>query len=56
MDSGVDERVVNAIIAFREGGAKAHPGGGRQHGRVELSDAKRGFQNDPEPQKSLLDY
>jgi len=27
IDSGVDERVVNAIIAFREGRVKVHPVG-----------------------------
>ena len=56
MDSRVDDRVVNAIIAFREGRVKVHPGGGGQYGRVELSETKNDFQNDPEPQKSLSDY
>ncbi len=56
MDSGVDERAVNAIIAFREGRVKVHPGGGGQYGRVELSDTKRDFQKDPESQKSLFEF
>jgi uncharacterized protein (TIGR00375 family) len=56
MDSGVDERVVNAIIAFREGRVKVHPGGGGQYGRVELSETMHDFQNDTEPQKSLFEF
>ena len=56
MDSGVDERVVNAIIAFRGGRVKVHPGGGGQYGRVELSETMLDFQNDPEPQKSLFEF
>jgi uncharacterized protein (TIGR00375 family) len=56
MDSGVDERVVNAIISFREGRVKVHPGGGGQYGRVELSENMPDFQNDPEPQKSLFEF
>ena len=55
-DSGVDERVINAILAFREGKVKVHPGGGGQYGHVELSDTKRDFQNSPEPQKSLFEF
>jgi uncharacterized protein (TIGR00375 family) len=47
MDSGVDERVVNAIIAFREGRVKVHPGGGGQYGRVELFENRPDIQNDP---------
>ena len=56
MDSGVDERVVNAIIAFRKGRVKVHPGGGGQYGRVEISDTKRDVQNNPGPQKSLFEF
>jgi len=56
IDSGVDERVVNAIIAFREGRVKVHPGGGGHYGRVEISDTKRDVQNNPEPQKSLFEF
>ncbi|MCX9074382.1 MAG: phosphotransferase, partial [Candidatus Methanoperedens sp.] len=55
-DSGVDERAINAILAFREGKVKVHPGGGGQYGHVELSDTKRDFQNSPEPQKSLFEF
>ncbi len=48
MDSRADERVVNTIIAFREGRVKVHPGGG-QYERVELSEIMPDFQNNPEP-------
>ncbi|MCX9012017.1 MAG: TIGR00375 family protein [Candidatus Methanoperedens sp.] len=54
--SGVDERVVSAIVAFREGRVKVHPGGGGQYGRVELSNSKPEAQTVPEPQKSLFDF
>ncbi len=56
--SGVDARVINAIIAFREGKVKVHPGGGGQYGRVELSGASKDTiqKNNCEPQKSLLDF
>jgi uncharacterized protein (TIGR00375 family) len=53
--SGVDEKIINAIIAFRGGKVSVHPGGGGQYGRIELN-------SDPpepegsEPQKSLLDF
>ncbi len=56
VDSGVDERIINAIVAFREGRVKVHPGGGGQYGRVELSETMPDFQNDPEPQKSLFEF
>lgn len=53
--SGADERVINAIVAFRDGRVKVHPGGGGQYGRIELySDCPP-----PEgckPQRSLLDF
>ncbi|MDP2767290.1 MAG: TIGR00375 family protein [Candidatus Methanoperedens sp.] len=52
-NSGVDESVINAILAFRCGKVKVHPGGGGQYGRIEL-DAER--KNDCEPQKSLFDF
>ncbi len=52
--SGVDERVISAIQAFREGKVKVHPGGGGQYGRIELG-AERGI-TEPEPQKSLFDF
>ncbi len=50
-NSGVDERVVNAIIALRCGKVKVHPGGGGQYGRIELAQ-----KNNCEPQKSLFDF
>ncbi len=55
-DSGVDKRVIDAIMAFREGKVKIHPGGGGQYGRVELSDTMSGENKDTEPQKSLFDF
>lgn len=54
-NSGVDERVINAVMAFREGRVKVHPGGGGQYGRIELSGEKL-VPDRPEPQKSLFDY
>ncbi len=54
-NSGVDVRVINAIITFRDGKVKVHPGGGGQYGRVELS-SKPEKNNNCEPQKSLLDF
>jgi len=56
MDSRVDDRVVNAIIAFREGRVKVHPGGGGQYGRVELSETTREENKNTEPQKSLFNF
>ncbi|MFZ2411317.1 MAG: TIGR00375 family protein [Candidatus Methanoperedens sp.] len=57
-NSGVDERVINAIIALRCGKVKMHPGGGGQYGRIELldkaTDTKRKI--DCESQKSLFDF
>ncbi len=54
-DSGVDERVINAIIAFREGRVKVHPGGGGQYGRIELAETEW-IHKGPEPQRSLFDF
>lgn len=54
-NSGVDERVINAIIALRCGKVKMHPGGGGQYGRIELS-AEQQKNNNCEPQKSLFDF
>lgn len=51
-NSGVDERVINAIIALRCGKVKVHPGGGGQYGRIELDAELKNC----EPQKSLLDF
>jgi uncharacterized protein (TIGR00375 family) len=59
-NSGLDTRVISAIIAFREGNVKVHPGGGGQYGRVELpfSDTfhDKAKKNKCEPQKSLCDF
>lgn len=55
-DSGVDERVINAIAAFREGRVKVHPGGGGQYGKIELSEGERAVHKEAEPQKSLFDF
>ncbi|MFA4935052.1 MAG: TIGR00375 family protein [Candidatus Methanoperedens sp.] len=56
--SGVDERVINAIIALRCGKVKVHAGGGGQYGRIELlgkaTDTERKI--DCESQKSLFDF
>ena len=54
-NSGVDERVVDAIIALRCGKVKVHPGGGGQYGRIELS-AEPMNKNNCELQKSLFDF
>ncbi len=52
-NSGVDERVINAITAFREGRVKVHAGGGGKYGRIELA---KGNNDNPKPQKSLFDF
>jgi len=54
--SGVDERVINAIVAFREGRVKVHPGGGGQYGSVEVSEAAPVVRKEAESQRSLFDY
>ena len=54
IDSGVDERVIDAIKAFREGKAKVIPGGGGQYGKVELG--FREPEKTSEPQKSLFEF
>ncbi|MDO9097621.1 MAG: TIGR00375 family protein [Candidatus Methanoperedens sp.] len=57
-NSGVDERVINAIIALRCGKVKVHPGGGGQYGRIELLDKATDTEqkSNCEPQKSLFDF
>lgn len=55
-DSGIDERVIKAVTAFREGKVKVHPGGGGRYGRVELSAADVRVNSDCEKQKSLFDF
>lgn len=60
-NSGVDARVINAIIAFRKGNVKLHPGGGGQYGSVELP-GPDGFNlnktnnKDCDQQRSLGDF
>ncbi len=54
--SGVDNRVINAIIAFREGKVTVHPGGGGQYGRIELTGTESCAHNEPGPQKSLFEF
>lgn len=52
--SGVDERVIDAINAFREGKVRVIPGGGGQYGKVELGGGAP--EKATEPQKSLFDF
>ena len=54
IDSGVDERVIDAIKAFREGKVRVIPGGGGQYGKVELGFAEP--EEPSEPQKSLFEF
>lgn len=54
--SGVDNRVIDAIIALREGKVTVHPGGGGQYGRIELTDTEPCARNEPGPQKSLFEF
>ena len=54
--SGADERVINAILAFREGKMKVIPGGGGRYGRIEISGDERAVHKESEPQRSLLDF
>jgi uncharacterized protein (TIGR00375 family) len=53
-DSGVDEHVIDAVNAFREGKVRVTPGGGGQYGRVELGGTV--LEKAPDPQKSLFDF
>lgn len=60
-NSGIDERVIGAINAFKEGKVKVSPGGGGQYGMVELPDsytydAGKNCVRNGEPQRSLLDF
>ncbi len=55
-DCSIDKRVINAIIAFRQGKVKVVPGGGGQYGRIELSDADLENNGNSEHQKSLSDF
>jgi uncharacterized protein (TIGR00375 family) len=60
-NSGIDERVIGAINAFKEGKVKVSPGGGGQYGMVELPDSYtydsgKNCVRNGEPQRSLLDF
>lgn len=52
-NSGVDERVIDAIAAFRDGRVKVYAGGGGKYGSIELSESKN---ENCKPQKSLFDF
>ncbi|WP_292484446.1 TIGR00375 family protein [Methanohalobium sp.] len=61
----VDERIIDAIVAFRKGDVILHPGGGGQYGWIELpektvnkSQSRSVSENKSSPngQSSLLDY
>jgi len=59
INSGIDELVVDAITAFKDGRIKVHPGGGGEYGRIELSDhviPSCSRKKNSEPQRSLLDF
>jgi hypothetical protein len=43
----VDERVVNAILAFRKGDVIIHPGGGGQYGWLELPEQLKTEKSEP---------
>ncbi len=53
-DSGLDERVIDAIKTFREGKVRVIPGGGGQYGKVELGG--RTLVKPTELQRSLFDF
>ena len=60
-NSGVDARVISAIIAFREGKVKVNPGGGGQYGSVELpgsvaSKPRKMNKKNCDPQTSLCNF
>jgi len=54
IDSGVDERVIDAIRSFRERKVRVIPGGGGQYGKVELGGVEP--EKVSEPQKSLFEF
>jgi len=60
-NSGIDERVIGAINAFKDGKVKVCPGGGGQYGTVELPgsdayDAGKNCTTGCERQRSLFDF
>jgi uncharacterized protein (TIGR00375 family) len=44
----VDDRIVNAILAFRKGNVIIHPGGGGQYGWLELPEDLKAEKSEPE--------
>ncbi len=55
-NSGVDARVIGAIIAFREGKVKVNPGGGGQYGSIELPESVASNQVMNKKQTSLYNF
>ena len=55
-DSGIDERVMKSIHAFRDGKVKVYPGGGGQYGRIEFRENDCPDDEMCEKQRSLFDY
>lgn len=49
----VDERIVKAILAFRNGNVIIHPGGGGQYGWLELPEALKAREPGPERKTGL---
>ncbi|WP_135609614.1 TIGR00375 family protein [Methanococcoides sp. AM1] len=55
----VDQRIVDAILAFRNGEVIIHPGGGGQYGRIGLPDSESKLKEAPKnskSQSSLFDF
>ncbi|MGB9939821.1 TIGR00375 family protein [Methanosarcina sp.] len=50
-----DDRIVNAILAFRKGNVIIHPGGGGQYGWLELPENLKGEENRHTGQLSFAD-
>jgi len=50
-----DDRIVNAILAFREGNVIIHPGGGGQYGWLELPENMKGEETRNNGQLSFAD-
>nr|BAM15154.1 hypothetical protein [uncultured microorganism] len=57
----IDNRIVDAIMAFRNGEVIIHPGGGGEYGHIELPNSKSERtepqqQNKTKAQSSLFDF
>ncbi|WP_407355562.1 TIGR00375 family protein [Methanolobus sp. WCC5] len=54
----LDSRILNAILAFREGKLIIRPGGGGQYGQIEIPRETRRTEKDPQKksQRSLFDF